>query len=237
MSALALAPFNAWPVLFLTFPVLVWLVDGVGGRPRQRRLARAAIAGWWFGFGYFLAGLYWIGYAFLVDAKTFGWLLPFAVDRACRPVWRSTPALGLALARLLWMRGAVRMLALAVALTAAEWLRGHLFSGFPWNTFGYALTEPLALAQSAALIGIWGLTFLAVAMFASPAVLADDRADTPRPWLPLVLGAGAARGARRLRRSCGSRARRPHSSTACSCASCSRTCSRTTSSTTPPRPR
>ena len=39
----------------------------------------AATAGWWFGFGYFLAGLYWVGNAFLVDAKTFGWLLPFAV--------------------------------------------------------------------------------------------------------------------------------------------------------------
>ena len=80
----------------------------------------------------------------------------------------------------------MRILALAVALTAAEWLRGHLFSGFPWNAFGYALTGPLALAQSASLIGIWGLTFLAVAVFASPAVLADDRADTPRPWLPLA---------------------------------------------------
>ena len=28
LSALAMAPFNAWPVLFLTFPVLVWLIDG-----------------------------------------------------------------------------------------------------------------------------------------------------------------------------------------------------------------
>ena len=67
------------------------------------------------------------------------------------------------------------MLALAVALTVAEWLRGHLLTGFPWNTFGYALTEPLALAQAVSLVGIWGLTFLAVAIFASPAVLADDR--------------------------------------------------------------
>ena len=78
MSALALAPFNAWPVLFLTFPVLVWLVDGAAAG-RCGGVPSAAIAGWWFGFGYFLAGLYWIGYAFLVDAKTFGWLLPFAV--------------------------------------------------------------------------------------------------------------------------------------------------------------
>ena len=77
-SALALAPVNVWPVLFLTFPVLVWLVDGAAAG-RWSGVVAAAVAGWWFGFGYFLAGLYWVGYAFLVDAKTFGWLLPFAV--------------------------------------------------------------------------------------------------------------------------------------------------------------
>ena len=78
LSVLALAPFDAWPVLFFTFPILVWLVDGAAAG-RLGGLPSAAIAGWWFGFGYFLAGLYWVGYAFLVDAKTFGWLLPFAV--------------------------------------------------------------------------------------------------------------------------------------------------------------
>ena len=147
-SALALAPFNAWPVLFLTFPVLVWLVDGAAAGRCERRAGARPVAGWWFGFGYFLAGLYWVGYAFLVDAKTFGWLLPFAVaglPAVSRALHR---ARRLPLARLIWVRGPMRVLALAVALTVAEWLRGHLFSGFPWNAFGYALTEPLALAQS-----------------------------------------------------------------------------------------
>ena len=74
-SALAIAPFNAWPILFVTFPVLVWLVDG-SAAGRWSGATTAALAGWCFGFGYFTAGLYWIGYAFLVDAKTFGWLLP-----------------------------------------------------------------------------------------------------------------------------------------------------------------
>ena len=73
-----MAPINACPLLFLTFPILVWLIDGIGGRGWSAIVAAASI-GWWFGFGYFLAGLYWIGHAFLVDAKTFGWLLPFAV--------------------------------------------------------------------------------------------------------------------------------------------------------------
>jgi apolipoprotein N-acyltransferase len=203
LSALAMAPFDAWPILFFTFPILVWLVDGAAGG-RLGGLPSAAIAGWWFGFGYFLAGLYWVGYAFLVDAKTFGWLLPFAVIALPAGMACYTAA-GLALARLLWTRGPTRLIALAVALTAAEWLRGHLFGGFPWNVFGYALTGPLVLAQGAALIGIWGLTFIAVAAFASPAVLTDDRADTRRRWLPLALGAAllvtlAGYGAMRLSR-------------------------------------
>jgi apolipoprotein N-acyltransferase len=203
VSALAMAPFDAWPVLFFTFPILVWLVDGAAAG-RLGGLPSAAIAGWWFGFGYFLAGLYWVGYAFLVDAKTFGWLMPFAVV-ALPAGMACYTAFGLGLARMLWTRGPTRLIALAIALTAAEWLRGHLFSGFPWNVYGYALTGPLVLAQSAALIGIWGLTFIAVAVFASPAVLMDERTDTRRPWLPLalavvLLAALAGYGAMRLSR-------------------------------------
>jgi apolipoprotein N-acyltransferase len=185
LSALAMAPFNAWPVLFLTFPTLVWLIDGAGVG-RWGGLTVAAITGWWFGFGYFLAGLYWVGYAFLVDAPTFGWLLPFAVI-GLPAVAAIYTAFGVALARLLWTRGALRILSLAAALTVAEWLRGHLLTGFPWNAFGYALTSPLALAQAASLFGLWGLTFIAVAAFASPAALTDDRSETRRPWLPLAL--------------------------------------------------
>ena len=200
-SALALPPISGWPLLFITFPILVWLVDGAAAGCLGGVLA-AAGAGWWFGFGYFLAGLYWVGHAFLVDAKTFGWLLPVAVIALPAGMAVYT-ALGLALARLIWTRGATRVLVLALALTLAEWLRGHLFSGFPWNAYGYALISPLWLAQGAALVGLWGLTFLAVAVFASPAVLADDRAETKRPWLApalsfIVIAALAAYGAIRL---------------------------------------
>ena len=185
-STLALAPFGAWPVLFLTFPILVWLIDG-SADGRFGGVLAACVAGWWFGFGYFLAGLYWIGIAFLVDAPTFGWLMPFAVAGLPAGLALFTAA-GAGLARFLWTRGPTRILALAVTLTAVEWLRGHVLTGFPWNAFGYALTQPLALAQGAALVGLWGLTFVAVAVFAAPAVLVDERADTPRPWAPLLAG-------------------------------------------------
>ena len=185
LSALAMAPFNVWPVLFLTIPVVVWLIDGAGAG-RYGGVLAAALSGWWFGFGYFIAGLYWVGYAFLVDAQTFAWLLPFAVMGL--PAGLAIfMALGFGFARAIWTNDASRILALACALTISEWLRGHILTGFPWNALGYALTEPLALAQSASLIGLWGLTFIAVAVFASPAALIDDRSMSRRPWLPLTL--------------------------------------------------
>jgi apolipoprotein N-acyltransferase len=185
LSSLAMAPFNAWPVLFLTFPVMVWLIDGAGGG-RMQGLPAAAMAGWWFGLGYFVPGLYWIGYAFLVDAPTFAWLMPFAVLGL--PAYLALfPAFGFGLARLIWNKDGSRVLALAASLTASEWLRGHLLTGFPWNAFGYALTNPLAMAQAASLIGLWGLTFLSVAIFASPAVLIDGNSRGRRPWVAPVM--------------------------------------------------
>ena len=180
-SALAMAPFNAWPVLFLTFPVAVFLIDGAAAG-KWRGIPAAALSGFWFGLGYFVPGLYWTGYAFFVDAQTFAWLSPFAVLGL--PAYLALyPALGFALARLLWTHDASRLLALAASLTISEWLRGQLLTGFPWNAFGYALSEPLALAQAASLVGLWGMTFLTVAIFASPAVLIDSNARGRKPWI------------------------------------------------------
>ena len=200
-SALAMAPFNAAPVLFLTLPVAAWLIEGASAG-RLGGVISAALSGWWFGFGYFVAGLYWMGFAFLVDAEKFAWLIPFAVLGLPAGL-AFFMALAFGLARLMWTRDAMRILALAVALTATEWLRGHILTGFPWNALGYALTGPNVLAQASSLIGIWGLTFLTVWLFASPAVLADDARDTPRPWLVLlipfaIVAALAGYGASRL---------------------------------------
>ncbi len=186
VSVAAFAPFHLWPVLFLTFPCLVWLLDGIAAAPGdnpRRKLKRAAWTGWCFGFGTFLAGLYWIGIAFLVEAEKFAWLIPFAIT--------SMPA-GLALfyagasalAMLSWRPGAHRIFVLAFAFFAAEWLRGHVLTGFPWNLWGYALAGSDALMQTTALFGIYGLTLLALLIFASPAVLAGPLAShSRRRWL------------------------------------------------------
>ena len=181
-SALAMPPVFAFPILWLTFPVLVWLIDGAVSRGRSgrvRRIAPAFAAGWWFGFGYFLAGLWWVGAAFLVEAQDFGWLMPAAVLGLAAGLALFWGA-GTALAQLLWSEDWRRVFALAAAFGAAEYLRGSVLSGFPWNAIGYALTSGEHLMQSAALLGLPALNALAVAVFAAPAALAPAAAAQER---------------------------------------------------------
>ncbi|MFK7903207.1 MAG: apolipoprotein N-acyltransferase, partial [Nitratireductor sp.] len=81
-SALAMAPFDAFPILFLTLPVFIWLLDGAYSDARSSFFGvnkTAFLTGWWFGFGYFVAGLWWIANALLVEANTFAWLIPLGV--------------------------------------------------------------------------------------------------------------------------------------------------------------
>ncbi len=170
VSALAMAPFNLWPVLFVTLPVLIWLLDGAGAG--RTGLRTAFFTGWWFGFGYFVAGLYWIGMAFLVDAEQFAWLMPFAVIGL--PMFLAIfHALAALAARAMWSASPARIFAFALSFAAADWLRGHVLTGFPWNSFGYALGDIGVFSQGAAYVGLWGLTLIALAIFASPATLID----------------------------------------------------------------
>ena len=137
-SVLALAPFFIWPVLWITLPVLLWLLDGafaqdsraIGARWYRRPAVAGAEIGWWFGFGYFLAGLFWVGEAFLVEAETFGFLAPVAV--LLLPAGLAFFYAGAAaLAGPFWRTGPWRVLALALALSAMEWLRGSRDLGVP----------------------------------------------------------------------------------------------------------
>ncbi len=182
---LALAPFYFWPILFLTLPVAVALIDADVPPPANRlrflvswlpsaKLQSAAQAGWWFGFGYHFFGLFWIGEAFLVEADIFGWLLPFAITLMPAGLAIFTAA-AFALARSVWPHGPARVVSLAVALAICEYLRGHLFTGFPWNVLGYALTNDDIIMQSAGVFGIYGLTILAVMICATPLVALSER--------------------------------------------------------------
>ena len=196
-GALALAPLDAAPALVVSLVVAVWLLDGCetdrrleGQRwPATMPLRAAFGAGWWLGFGYFLAGFWWLGSAFIIDPE-FLWALPLGIVGLPILLAVFTGA-GFVLARLLWSTGPARILALALGLGFAEWARGHWFTGFPWNSLGMGLGGNLVSAQMASLVGLDGLNFLTIAIFAMPATLADGPRVSWRPTVSALAVMGA----------------------------------------------
>ncbi|MEX0347603.1 MAG: apolipoprotein N-acyltransferase [Rhizobiaceae bacterium] len=177
LAVLALPPFDFFAACFVSFPVLVWLLDGAisdGNGRFLKRLTPFFAIGWWFGFGYFLAGLWWIGNALLVDAGQFAWALPLAVIAlpACLALFFGLAA---SLARLCWSSDIGRIAALAAAFGVAEWLRSFLLTGFPWNSIGYAAMPVPMFMQPVSIVGLYGMNALAVFIFAMPAILAGPR--------------------------------------------------------------
>lgn len=167
-AAAALPPVDAVPLLFLSFPSLLLLLAGTA-------TWRAAFGiGWWFGFGFFVAGLYWLAWPLTLDLARFGWMIPFAVF-GISGVLALFPAAAAAATRASGMGGVARVVVLAVAWTAGEWLRGYILTGFPWNLIATAWTAFAPMTQSAALVGAYGLGFLTLVMAAAP-VLAIEAA-------------------------------------------------------------
>ncbi len=176
ISVLAFAPLHFWPVLFVSFGGLVWLLDGchASHKSLRDRLKCASLTGFWFGYGYFFTGLYWIAEAFLVEPWRHGWLIPFVMMAlpGGMALFFAAGSLG---AMALWRPGAARAFALALALGLSEYARSHVLTGLPWNLIGYGLLANEPLMQLASLFGVYSLSLLAVLFFAAPAAIFSAR--------------------------------------------------------------
>ncbi len=205
LSLLAFAPFHLWPALFVSLGGLTWLLDGSyrAGRTLFVRVSGAAITGFWFGFGFFLTGLYWVAEAFLVEPWRHGWLIPFVMT-ALPASMALFFAAGSAITMVLWRPGPARVFALGVGLGLSELARGHVLTGFPWNLIGYGLLANDALMQLAAPFGVYAVTVFAVLLFSAPAAICSDGEPQSRATVLLtallvgVLGASFFWGSARL---------------------------------------
>ncbi|HYI69949.1 MAG TPA: apolipoprotein N-acyltransferase [Skermanella sp.] len=185
LATLALPPAGAVPVLLLAFPGLLWLLEGAATK------RSAFFTGWWFGFGHFVLGLYWISFALLTDVAKFWWMMPFAIAGlpALLAIFVGLATLVLHIAcRRLKLSGLARVLAFAIVWTIFEYLRGHVFTGFPWNLIGYSWTGFLPVLQSVAVIGIYGLGLLTVAVASLPALLSDPSESVMRGRASVAIG-------------------------------------------------
>lgn len=159
VGALAFAPLFIFPAVILALSGIWFFLN----REIEQGTSFSKIfwLGWWFGLGHFTAGLYWIAHALTVDLASFWWIIPFALlgIPAILGVFTGVSFMTLKL----WpYDGISRAFAFAAIWVGFEWLRGHLFTGFPWNLMGYAWAFNSGMVQMASLVGVYGLSLFVV---------------------------------------------------------------------------
>ena len=183
LLAMGLPPYGLWPLAFLGLPLFLVLLE----TGKQARWRSGFGLGWLFGLGYFALALHWIGYAFFVEADTYLWMMPFmlgALSGGMAVYW----ALAAVLAKRFGGSGLRLVLAFSACLAVAEWLRGRLFTGFPWAAPGLLVDGMGGVAQAAALIGMTGLTLFVVLWASLPyLVLSGQRRGAMAAGLALLL--------------------------------------------------
>ncbi len=187
----AVSPAPTWHHLLPLLPIVS--IAGLLQRIATAGVRAAALTGWAWGLGCFLAGVSWL----YVSLSQFSGLpavaaalatLVFAAFLALYPMLACA-----AYAKLRARHGEALRVALFAALwTLCEWLRGTLFTGFPWLSLGYAQVPPSPLAGYASSLGVYGVGFVSVLV--AGAALQWHRGESRRRaliTLLLVLGLGA----------------------------------------------
>lgn len=159
LGALAFAPLFIFPALLLSFSAIWFLLDVE--IEEGSSFLRIFSLGWWFGLGHFTVGLYWITYALTVDLKAFWWLVPFALF-GIPSVLAVFTGIAFALTKVWPYQGVSRAFAFAGIWIGFEWLRGHLFTGFPWNLLGYSWAFSPEMIQIASIGGVYGLSLMTI---------------------------------------------------------------------------
>ena len=189
-AAFVFAPFYQIWLLPLAFGLSFALLD------KAPTWSAVAGEGYWFGFGFFAAGFYWIGNALLIDAATFGWLYPITLFGAGAffGLFTILPFMAYFLTKAkLW----TRVLSFATVWVLLEWIRSFILTGFPWNLLGTALAFEPAFIQTAAFWKTYGLSFVLLVwagLFYAAVMKKNKRLGALFVILPLALyGFGAWR--------------------------------------------
>lgn len=151
--ACAFAPLGWWPLAILCPAILIYLWQGP--TPRE-----AAWLGFWFNFGTFAAGTYWLYISIHIFGGAPVWLALLVMLALVAIMALYHAALGYAVARWLPRSGMLRwMVGMPAAWLLMEWWRGWFLSGFSWLSLGYSQTDTW-LASIAPVLGVYGISAL-----------------------------------------------------------------------------
>ena len=158
LLALGHAPFSLVYFVLIGLPILTLMLIKMADWRRGFGL------GWLAGVAYFAGSMFWIVEPFFVEPEIYGWMSPFALIFLAGGLalfW------GAAFAVATLAQGRWRLLLLVGSWTLAEFVRAHIFTGFPWGVLGYVWSET-PMFHLLALVGPHGLGLLTVAAGVAP---------------------------------------------------------------------
>ncbi len=172
--SLAFAPFNLAFVAPIIISVFFVIIDNTHNKKQ------IFLRTFFFSFGFYIFGFYWICNSLLINIYKYGWLIPFAIT-----LIPSLMALYFAsliyLYKYLIHKFKINFLFQKIILFSVFWLifeiiRSCLFSGFPWNVIGYIWLFNLNFAQFANIVGLYGMSYIAVLISLIPVLLFSKKA-------------------------------------------------------------
>ena len=171
LSALSFPPFNLTFINFFIFPSLLFLILEVKKKTVSKFRKKKSnyyffFLGCSFGYGFFLAGNYWIAISLTHD-ENFKFLIPFAVILI--PLFLSI-FFGLAvLSSGKFSEKKIHFILLfALVFSLFEFLRGNILTGFPWNLIAYTWSWSVSNIQILSIIGTYSLSLISITLFCIP---------------------------------------------------------------------
>ena len=166
VSSLSLPPYNYFIINFVTFSL--FFIFLFNKKKKQVNNKSFFTYGWCFGFGYFLCSLYWIVISLTFD-QNFKFLIPLAV--VLLPTFLGIfYGLITHLFSIFHSKNVVSSFFIYTLLFGSiEFIRGSIFTGFPWNLIAYSFSANIYFIQIISIIGTYSFNLICISIFTVPA--------------------------------------------------------------------
>ena len=164
ISSFSLPPYNFFFLNFISLPILFLLFQ-----TKKKNAFKSFCVGIFFGFGYFFSNIYWINHSLTFD-NSFKFLIPISLFLIplLLAIFYGLATFILHFFKLKNNFNSILLFSTIFALT--EFLRGIIFTGFPWNLIAYSFSNQVELISIISIIGTYGFNLLCYTIFLTPII-------------------------------------------------------------------